>query len=161
MLAAPRADRTHTARYTLSIGGGTPPDHVAELRASVESAGRTIEETIRVPIAPAYQKFVLPFAYAQALLPHPSGGQFFVADDSPLGGTPHRVYGAFRKPDGSFTAEKTLSDTANNARQPAAHVAPNGTCTSCTISPSIPRKMPRFPGTRSTPPRRGNGRPRP
>jgi subtilisin family serine protease len=125
-LAAPRADRTHTARFTLSIGGSTPPDHVAELRVSVESAGRTVEETIRVPVAPAYQKFSLPFAYAQALLPHPSGGQFFVADDSPQGGTPHRVYGAFRKPDGSFTAEKTLSDTANNARQPAAHVDRNG-----------------------------------
>jgi len=125
-LAAPLADRTHTARFTLSIGANTPPDHVAELRASVASGGRTVEETIRVSVASAYQKFTLPFGYVQALLPHPSRGQFFVADDSPLEGTPHRVYGAFRNPDGSFTAEKTLSDTANNARQPVAHVDPNG-----------------------------------
>lgn len=126
MLAAPRADRSHTARFTLSIAAGTPPDHVAELQASVESAGRTVEETIRVSVSSAYQKFQLPFAYKQFLLPHPSGGQFFVADNSPREGATHRVYSAFRNPDGSFTAEKTLSDTANNARQPAAHVEPNG-----------------------------------
>jgi subtilisin family serine protease len=126
-ISAPRAERTHTARFTISIAADTPPDHVAELSALLESAGGTVEEKIKLPIAPAYRKLKLPFAYGQVLLPHPSGKLFFAADESPYDATKrHRVYAAFRNPDGSFTSAKVLSDTANHARRPAATVDPNG-----------------------------------
>ena len=126
-LSAPRADRTHSARFTISIAPNTPSDHVAELSASVETGGRTVEERIELPVAPAYHQLALPFAYGQVLLPHPSGKLFFAADDSPFAvATRHRVYAAFRNPDGSFTPETLLSDPANHARRPAATVDPNG-----------------------------------
>jgi subtilisin family serine protease len=126
-IAAPRADRTHTARFTIEIAPDTPRDHVAELGALLESSGATAEERIQLPVAPGLQKLKLPFAYEQVLLPHPSGKLFFAADESPYDATRHhRVYAAFRNPDGSFTAQKLLSDPGNHARRPAATVDPNG-----------------------------------
>lgn len=125
-LASPKADRTQTARFTITIAANTPADRVANLTASVDSGGTTVSAPVRLSVAPAYRRQSLSFAYSQLLLPSGSGKQVLVADDSPLTGQTHRVYAAFRNADGSFGPETTLSDTATNARRPSAYVDTNG-----------------------------------
>lgn len=125
-LAAPKADRTQTARFTINIAANAPADHIASINASINSAGASVSTPVQLSVAPSYRRLELPFAYHQVLLPHPSGRQLFVADDSPFDGPRHRVYAAFRNADGTFTQETTLSDTTNNARKPAAYVDVNG-----------------------------------
>ncbi|HMA94213.1 MAG TPA: hypothetical protein VKP30_16090, partial [Polyangiaceae bacterium] len=125
-LAAPKADRTQTARFTISIAANAPADRIANLSASIVTAGITVSAPIQLSVAPSYRRLKLPFAYSQELMPHSSGRQLFVADDSPLDGPRHRVYAAFRNADGSFTQETTLSDPSNNARKPTAYVDANG-----------------------------------
>jgi subtilisin family serine protease len=123
---APKANRTETSNFGLRVASNAPADRIAAVDVVVESTGGTSRTTLRLPIAPTYRRWTLPFSYQPNLLPHPSGKMIYVADDAGYDRDRHRVYAAFRNADGSFTPEVTLSDTTNNARKPAAHVDTNG-----------------------------------
>ncbi|HMA91728.1 MAG TPA: S8 family peptidase, partial [Polyangiaceae bacterium] len=145
-LTAPRADRTQTARFTINIAANAPADHIASINASINAGGASVSAPIQLSVAPSYRRLKLPFAYHQVLLPHPSGRQLFVADDSPLDGPRHRVYAAFRNADGSFTQESTISDTSNNARKPTAYVDANGDVHVAFYQSVQSREFAAFPG---------------
>ncbi|HET9958184.1 MAG TPA: S8 family peptidase, partial [Polyangiaceae bacterium] len=49
-LGAPRADRTQTARFTINIAANTPADRLANLTASVDSAGTTFSSTVQLSV---------------------------------------------------------------------------------------------------------------
>ncbi|MFZ5893822.1 MAG: S8 family serine peptidase [Myxococcota bacterium] len=124
-LTGPKADRVLTASFNISVAAGVPKDYSAPLNVVLETSAPSVTTVVRLPVAPTYRQLKLPFAYEQSLITHPSGKQFFAADESPQFGR-HRVYAAFRNSDGSFTQETTLSDTTNNARRPQVVVDTNG-----------------------------------